>query len=379
MVSQEVVASVRRHLALARRSATASDIAEALRSIGQIVSDDTVLAIQDGIARDALGVGVLETILATPGLTDLVVNGPDQIFIDCGDGLRQAEVRFPDEDAVRQLAVRLAASVGRRLDDGSPFVDARLPSGVRFHAVLGGIAHPGTCLSLRVPVHTALSLDQWQTAGSVDPTAGEILRRVISTRTAFLICGGTGSGKTTLLATLLSLVPDSQRLVIVEDSRELEPQHAHTVHLESRPVNGEGVGLITMTDLVRQALRMRPDRLVVGEVRGAELRDLLQALNTGHEGGCGTIHANSIEDLPARLEALAGLGGLTVEATQSQVAAAIKVVIHVCRRGPLRHVAQIGVIQRSPDGRLGTLVAWEGIGGTGHAGPGMDALTRMLS
>jgi len=375
-VPADAVVAVRRQLALIGRPATAGDIAEALRTTGHLVSDAAVLAIHDAIQADSCGIGLLEPLLRLDGVTDILVNGPDQVYIDRGEGLEPAGLRFDDDDAVRQLGVRLAAQVGRRLDDGSPFVDARLPSGVRFHAVLAGIADPGTCLSLRIPVASHRGLDAWEASGSVDPQSAAILRRLIEKKVAFLISGGTGSGKTTLLGALLSLVPATERLVIVEDSRELAPEHAHTVRLESRPVNVEGAGLVTMTDLVRQALRMRPDRLVVGEVRGGELRDLLQALNTGHEGGCGTIHANSVADVPARLEALGALGGLTGEALAAQVVAAVRVLIHVTRVGAVRRVAQIGVMTRGTTGVV-TQPAWTPA--AGDTGEGWDTLMEVLS
>ncbi|MDR0782357.1 MAG: TadA family conjugal transfer-associated ATPase [Propionibacteriaceae bacterium] len=370
---------VRQQLALLGREPTATDIAEALRMTGQVVSDSAVLAIQAGITRDSVGLGILEPLLERPGVSDIVVNGADQVFVDCGAGLELTELGFADDQAVRHLAVRLAASVGRRLDDGSPYVDARLANGVRFHAVLTGIAHPGTCLSLRIPAKTDLSLLDWERTGGLDPMAGRILRRLVEARVAFLVSGGTGSGKTTLLGSLLSLIPHRERIVVVEDSQELRPNHPHVVWLEARPANAEGVGLITMTDLVRQALRMRPDRLVVGEVRGAELRDLLQALNTGHEGGCGTIHANSISDLPARLEALGALAGLNREACHAQIAAAIRVVIHVERRGPLRQVCEIGVIRPDATGRIQTAIAWQARGGLVGEGEGIAELMEVLA
>ena len=379
MVTEEIQREVRRHLALLGRQPTAQDIADALRGTGQIVSDTAVLAIQEGIAYDSTGLGVLQPLLDLAGLTDIVVNGPQQVFVDCGRGLEQTRLRFDNDDAIRQLAVRLAALVGRRLDDGSPFVDARLPSGIRFHAVLNGIAHPGTCLSLRIPAKIHLSLADWERLGGVDARTGEILRRLIEKKTAFLISGGTGSGKTTLLGALLTLVPPGERIVIVEDSRELDPVHTHTVWLESRPANTEGAGLVTMTDLVRQALRMRPDRLVVGEVRGAELRDLLQALNTGHEGGCGTIHANSVADLPARLEALGALGGLNSEATQAQVASAIRVLVHVTRRVQGRQVSQIGLLGRESSGQVRARLAWQRCDDQAMTGEAFGELMELLS
>ncbi|MCT2989105.1 pilus assembly protein CpaF, partial [Propionibacterium freudenreichii] len=192
----------------------------------------------------------------------------------------------------------------------------------RLHTVLACLAEPGTCISLRVPARRRMTLDQLTTDGSIDARIADVLQGLVANRAAYLVTGGTGTGKTTILGMLLGLVPDSERIVIVEDSRELNPTHDHVVRMECRPANAEGVGSVAMTDLVKQALRMRPDRLVVGEVRGPELCDLLTAMNTGHEGGCGTVHANSVTDVPARLEALAALGGMGREACHAQMASA---------------------------------------------------------
>jgi len=279
-------------------------------------------------------------------------------------------VTFDSDDAVRQLATRLAAAAGRRLDDGSPFVDARLASGVRVHAILATVASPGTCLSLRVPGARRLTLDEWTRSGSLAPEAAGLLRRLVAAKVAFLVSGGTGSGKTTLLSALIGLIDPGQRIVVIEDSLELDPDHPHVVRLESRPANAEGAGLITMTDLIRQALRMRPDRIVVGEVRGAELTDLLRAFNTGHEGGCATVHANSVADVPARLEALAALGGLSREATHAQIAAGLSVVVHISREGPLRQVKEIGLLRRGASGLVETVPAWRSGQGPNPAGWG---------
>src|SRR4029453_7104809 len=298
---------------------------------GLVVSDSAVLETVESLRRQSVGAGPLEPLLKEPGVTDVLVNGPDYVFIDRGAGLELTEVRFPCERDVRRLAQRLAASVGRRLDDAVPFVDARLADGCRVHAVLGTLASPGTCISLRVPAQRSFSLEDCVTSGSLTPGTAELLSRMIEAKLAFLISGGTGSGKTTLLAALLALVPQQERIVIVEDSRELAPNHPHVVRIEGRPPNTELPGAISLTDLVRQSLRMRPDRLVVGEVRGAEICDLLTAMNTGHEGGCGTVHANSTADIPARSEAMASLGGLPRPALHAQLAAALDAVIHVAR------------------------------------------------
>lgn len=357
------------------------EVGAALRGLGMLVSDAAVMHSVAALRRDSVGAGALEPLLQQAGVTDVLVNAPDEVYVDRGAGLERTDIAFADEAEVRRLAVRLAAAVGRRLDDGSPFVDARLPSGVRVHAVLGCVADTGTCLSLRVPNRQRLSLADWAASGSLSAEAAGLLERLVVRRRAFLISGGTGSGKTTLLAALLSLVPATERIVIAEDSRELRPDHPHCVRLESRPANAEGSGAITLTDLVRQALRMRPDRLVVGEVRGAELADLLSALNTGHEGGCGTVHANSAADVPARLEALGALGGLSRDALHAQLAAALQVLVHV-RRLPdgRRWLDELRLVVSDADsGRCRTVPAMRFVpGGQVQPGPGLAELERLL-
>jgi len=373
---------VRDYLGSRGQRAGPVEVGAALRALGHLVSDTTVRTTVEALRRDSVGAGPLDPLLELPGVTDVIVNGPDQVYVDCGRGLEPCDVRFANEEEVRRLAVRLAASVGRRLDDGSPFVDARLPNGVRVHAILGVLADQGTCLSLRVPRKARMTLDDWVDSGSMAKQAAVILRSIIARRRAFLISGGTGTGKTTLMSSLLGLVPPGERIVIAEDSRELAPDHPHCLRLESRPPNAEGFGAVTLTDLVRQALRMRPDRLVVGEVRGAELTDLLMALNTGHEGGCGTVHANSTADVMARLEALAALGGMGREALHAQVAAALDVLIHVRRLGDGRRwVEEIGVID--VDAATGRCVARDALrfdpSGAVVRGPASALLERLVS
>jgi pilus assembly protein CpaF len=246
---------------------------------------------------------------------------------------------------------------------------------------LGSLASPGTCISLRVPAQRSFSIQDCVASGSLTPEAAYLLSRIIEAKLAFLISGGTGSGKTTLLAALLALVPRNERIVIVEDSRELSPNHPHVVRIEGRPANTELAGVIGLTDLVRQSLRMRPDRLVVGEVRGAEICDLLTAMNTGHEGGCGTVHANSTADIPARLEALASLGGLPRVALHAQLASALDAVIHVARDASgARRVAEISIFVRDPaDGLVHSERAIEfHADGRTALGPGSRQLERML-
>lgn len=357
-----------------------AEVADALAWLGHVVSDTTVLATVEALRRDSVGAGPLDALLRTPGVTDVVVNGADAVYVDRGFGLELTEVRFASDDAVRRLAVRLAAQAGRRLDDAQPFVDARLPDGVRVHAVLGSVCDPGTCVSLRVPSRKRWSLQEWVAMGSLTPSAARLLRGLVQARRAVLVTGGTGTGKTTLLAALLGEVPADERIVVVEDSRELAPDHPHVVRMEGRPPNAEGVGAVTMTTLVRNALRMRPDRLVVGEVRGAELCDLLAALNTGHEGGMGTVHANDPESVPARLEALGALGGLGRDALHAQVGAALDAVVHLRREPGRRWVEQVAVLRADASGLIRAVpgITWRSDGDE-HLGEGMADLDRLAA
>ena len=292
-IADEVVEQVRAELARRGGDVSPALVADALRGFGRPVGDTTVLAVHDRLRRETEGAGPLEELLRLPGVTDVLVNGHDAVLVDRGRGLEPTAVRFPDDGAVRRLAQRLAAAAGRRLDDASPYADVRMRDGTRFHAVLAPVARPGTVISLRVPRRQAFTMAELVAAGGLPEDGAVLLERLVRSRAAFMVSGGTGSGKTTLLNALLSLADPRERLVLVEDTSELRPDHPHVVGLEARPANVEGVGEIDLRTLVRQALRMRPDRIVVGEVRGAEVADLLAALNTGHEGGCGTVHANA--------------------------------------------------------------------------------------
>ncbi len=379
-VPTELLDGVRERLARDAAPLTPQLVAQALREQGRPVGDATVLAVHDALHRDVVGAGPLEPLLRLTGVTDVLVNGAGQVWIDRGGGLELTGISFPDEQSVRRLAQRLAASGGRRLDDASPYVDLRLADGSRFHAVLSPLARPGTVLSLRVPRQRVFTLSELVAAGAVSGEGAALLGLVVERRLAFLVSGGTGSGKTTLLNALLSLVREDERLVLVEDASELRPDHGHVVALESRPPNIEGAGEVTLRTLVRQALRMRPDRLVVGEVRGAEVVDMLAAMNTGHEGGCATIHANSARDVPSRVEGLAMAAGLTREAVQAQLLSAVDVVIHL-DRGPdrTRLVREIGVVTETRDGGVEVV---SGVrfrpGGEVLPGPGVEQLTRLV-
>jgi pilus assembly protein CpaF len=346
-----LVDRVRRRLADTGAGTSAQVVAAAVRAeSGGVAGDAQVLGALRQLHREFIGAGPLQPLLDDPATTDVLVTGPDQVWVDRGVGVRPAGVRFGSEDAVRRLAQRLAAAAGRRLDDAAPFVDARLPDGTRLHAVLAPIATGGTCISLRAHRPAAHGLAELRALGTFTAELEGLLRAVLRTRLAFLVTGGTGSGKTTLLGALLGAVAPTERIVSVEDSGELAPAHPHVVRLVARPANVEGTGAVGLRELLRQALRMRPDRLVVGEVRGAEVCELLAALNTGHEGGAGTVHANSPAEVPARLEALAALGGLDRPALHSQLAAAVQVVVHMHRGHDGRRVlAEIGVVRRAAD------------------------------
>ena len=375
-----VLEEVREELARTGATLTPAVVASALRTRGRPVGDATVLAVHDLLRRDVLGAGPLEPLLRLPGVTDVLVNGPDAVYLDRGDGLELTSTRFPDDGSVRRLAQRLASSVGRRLDDATPYVDLRLPDGTRLHAVLSPLARPGSTISLRVPRARVFTLEELEDRGTVTADGSTLLRRLVGSRRAFLVSGGTGSGKTTLLSALLSLVDPHQRMVVVEDASELRPDHPHVVGLESRPANVEGAGEVPMRVLVRQALRMRPDRLVVGEVRGAEVTDLLAALNTGHEGGCGTVHANSAADVPARIEALAMATGMPQAAVHSQLASAVDAVVHVARGSTgIRRVTEIAVLTRDASGLVSAVpaVAFPGDGTTLEL-PGAELLQERL-
>jgi pilus assembly protein CpaF len=352
-VDPELVERIRTSLTAASAAPTASQVAAALRAEGAVLGDAGVLDVTKRLRAEITGAGPLEGLLREPGVTDVLVNGPADVWVDRGNGLEQIPLRLGDEHDVRRLAQRLAASANRRLDDGMPFVDARLADGVRLHAVLPPISPQGTIICLRVPAGHVFSMDELIGSGSVAPDLAPWLRAIVRSRLAFLVTGGTGTGKTTVLGALLSLADPTERVVLVEDSGELRPSLPHVVRLEARPHNVEGTGRVGLDELVRQALRMRPDRLVVGEVRGREVVDLLSALNTGHEGGCGTLHANSAADLPARLEALGVAAGLDRDAVHAQVAAGLAAVIHLVRdRSGCRRIAEIAIVERAGGGSV---------------------------
>jgi pilus assembly protein CpaF len=375
-----LVDDVRDRLARAPGELTPHRVAEALRAAGRPVGDATVLAVYEALRRDAVGAGPLEPLLRQPGVTDVLVNGPHEVYVDRGAGLELTDVRLGTEAACRRLAQRLVATGGRRLDDAAPYADVRLPDGTRCHAVLAPLARPGTVISLRVPRRGGFTLAQLREAGTLTAESLELVRLVVAARLAFLVTGGTGSGKTTLLSALLGAVDPAERIVVVEDATELRPEHPHVVGLEARPANLEGAGAVMLRDLVRQALRMRPDRLVVGEVRDGAVVDLMAAMNTGHDGGCGTLHANSAADLPARIEALALAAGLGRAAAHSQLGSALDVVLHMTRdRDGQRRLSEVAVLERDEAGWVRTVTATAiDKAGTLSAGPAAARLLDLI-
>ena len=364
-MSGSLIDRVRERLATESTPLRPQMVADAIRAeSGGVLGDTELLSNLRILQTELTGAGILEPLLCADGTTDVLVTAPDAVWIDDGEGLRRTDVRFADEAAVRRLAQRLALTAGRRLDDAQPWVDGQLTgagtggSAVRLHAVLPPVAVGGTCLSLRVLRPATQDLAALIAAGAIAPAAAELIDGIIVARLAFLVSGGTGAGKTTLLSAMLNAVAPDERIVCVEDAAELAPPHPHLVRLVARCANVEGVGEVTVRQLVRQALRMRPDRIVVGEVRGAEVVDLLAALNTGHDGGAGTVHANNPAEVPARLEALGAVGGLDCAALHSQLAAAVQVLLHVARdRDGRRRLAEIAVLRRTGE-RVRAVTVW---------------------
>ncbi|RFA08365.1 hypothetical protein B7R54_03330 [Subtercola boreus] len=305
------------------------------------------------------GLGPLERFVREPEVTDVFVNGPGDLWIDRGSGLvREPGWSCPDEAHLRELAVRLVALGGRHIDEATPCVDVRLHDGLRLHAVLPPVSPRGTLISLRIPRAGFMHLDDLEERGFFGPVAGggstnrAIVDAAVCERSNVLVTGAGGSGKTTFLSALLASAPAGERIVAIEDVAELRVDHPHFVALEARQPNLEGAGGVSLDRLLREALRMRPDRLVLGECRGSEIRELLSALNTGHDGGAGTLHANSLADVPARLEALGALAGLTPEAMARQAVSAIDLVLHLERRDGSRRLAEVGVLALDDRGRL---------------------------
>ena len=354
-------------------------VAREVRRLSPVAGTAQLLESTSNILDEVVGAGPLQQFLSDADVSDVLVNGPGPVWVDRGAGPVPTDLHLDDEQMVRRLAQRLVTACGRRLDDAAPYADARLHDGTRVHAVLPPLSPTGTLLSLRLPPRRTFTLDDLVERQAIPPVAVPLLTSLVHARLAFVVSGGTGTGKTTVLSTLLSLVDERERVVVVEDALELRPRHPHVVRLESRLPNAEGAGGIDLSVLVRQALRMRPDRLVVGEVRGREVVDLLAALNTGHEGGASTVHANRAQHVPARFEALGAAAGLDRPALHSQLAAAVDVVVHL-RRDPrgLRRVVGIAMVQADDNGYVRASPAFVFDDAGVSDGPAGDLLRRRL-
>ena len=322
----------------------------------------------DRMLRDLLdevfGLGPLEPLMADVSVCDILVNGPDEVFVEREGRLEKTDVVFAHPDHVRRVIQRAAARVGRRIDEVTPMVDARLPDGSRLNAIVPPLALKGPTMSIRRFGASPLQLSDLLAKGSMCEPMAAFLQAAVQARVSFLISGGTGTGKTTLLNALSASIPPSERLVTIEDSAELRLQHPHVIPLETRVENTEGAGAVTQRDLLRNSLRMRPDRILVGEVRGPEALDMLQAMNTGHEGSLTTIHANDTRDALSRLEMMAAMTGfdLPTPVMRQYIAAGIKLVVHLARLcGGVRRVTRVSELVEVVDGqyRLEDVFAFE--------------------
>ncbi|NBO76826.1 MAG: CpaF family protein [Betaproteobacteria bacterium] len=285
------------------------------------------------IEHEVMGLGPLEPLLQDPTVSDILVNGPERIWVERQGRLQAAPVRFDDEPHLRRTIDRVVARVGRRIDEHSPMVDARLADGSRFNAIIPPLALDGSAVSIRKFSPDALALDRLVALGTLTAEMGQLLQALVQAKLNVLVSGGTGSGKTTMLNLLSAAIAPHERVVTIEDAAELRLQQPHVVRLETRPPNTEGAGEVTQRALVRNALRMRPDRIILGEVRGAEAFDMLQAMNTGHEGSMATVHANSARDALLRVENMVGMGpgGLPSRVARQLIASAVSVVLHLQR------------------------------------------------
>jgi pilus assembly protein CpaF len=355
----ELAAELRRRLVERRRAEAASGgalgpLPEAVRELvdedAAILESATRARLCELILREAVGLGPLEELLADPAVEEVMVNGHDRVYVERGGRIERADVRFPSEQSLRDAIERILTPLGRRVDELSPMVDARLEDGSRVHVVIPPLAVDGPSLSIRRFSAVRPGPQELVELGTLTPELHDELSAAVGARRSILISGGTGSGKTTLLNALSAFIDQTERVVTIEDAAELRLRQPHVVRLESRPANVEGRGLVTIRDLLRGALRMRPDRIVIGEVRGGEALDLLMALNTGHEGALSTVHANSPEDALRRVETLALMAGVGLphDAIREQLGRGLDLVIHLARLSDgSRRVVEIAEVVRT--------------------------------
>ncbi len=308
-------------------------ITDILNEEGRLLTDLDRTRLIEEIKNELLGLGPLEPLLWDDSVTDILVNGAHQVYVERQGKLSPTEVKFQDDQHLMLIIDRIVSQVGRRVDESSPMVDARLPDGSRINAIIPPLALDGPSLSIRRFGKRRYSIDDLVAKDSITQECVDFLRTIVKSRLNVLVCGGTGSGKTTMLNCLSAFIPTDERIVTIEDSAELSLQQPHVVRLETRPANIEGKGEVTQRDLVKNTLRMRPDRIVLGEVRGAEVMDMLQAMSTGHDGSIGTIHANNPRECLARLEMMMLLSGVSIpqRAMRQQIASALNIIVHVSR------------------------------------------------
>ncbi|HTT76445.1 MAG TPA: CpaF family protein [Candidatus Binataceae bacterium] len=322
-------------------------ISEILTEEGRLLTEADRLRLVEEIKNELLGLGPLEPLLWDENISDILVNGPNRVYVEREGKLYLTEVRFNDDQHLMLIIDRIVSQVGRRVDEASPMVDARLPDGSRINAIIPPLALDGPSLSIRRFGRTRLQMADLIDRGTLTAEMADFINAMVKARLNILVCGGTGSGKTTMLNCMSAFIPETERIVTIEDSAELMLQQPHVVRLETRPPNVEGKGEVTQRELVKNCLRMRPDRIIVGEARGAEVFDMLQAMSTGHDGSICTLHANTPRDAIARLEMMMLLSGASIpqRAMRQQIASALNIVVHLSRMSDgIRKVMRISEI-----------------------------------
>jgi len=385
---EALAAQLRRRLIERRRSDAAAGrtseaelpeaVAELVAADAAILSAPTRARVAELILRDTVGLGPLEELMDDPLVEEVMVNGPDEVYVERAGRIERTDVSFPSEGALRDAIERILTPLGRRVDELSPMVDARLEDGSRVNVVIPPLAVEGPSLSIRRFAAARPGPEELVASGSLAAEARDLLEASVRARRSILISGGTGSGKTTLLNALSGYIGREERVVTIEDAAELALRQPHVVRLETRPASVEGRGEVAIRDLLRNALRMRPDRIVIGEVRGAEALDLLTALNTGHDGALSTVHANSPEDALRRLETLALMAGVGLphDAIREQVARGIEIVVHLERSGDgSRRVVEVAEVVRVAAG-VGVREVWRRRPGAAEAAAGAAAPQR---